>query len=381
MDTTSRLVSLAVPAGVHMESQSGIQALDPRIYGRLAEPARRGDRRLAFVVMHPTSNFFNHYLLEPLAARGAAVLALNSRYVANDTMLLMERVIQDLGAGIRLLRAEGWEQVVLIGNSGGGALAALYQQQAERLTIRDTPDGRPIDLRAEQLPPADALALLCAHPGRAHTLAEWLDPSVTDEHDVLSRDPDLDLYAEGRVMPLEARWLAGYRDAQRARHRRITTRVLERLRQLDALPGAQAPRDEAFVIHRTMADPRFVDMTLDPSDRVPGTVWGPPQAVNHAPNNIARFSTLRSYLSQWSWDHTRARGPDCLHDTTVPVLNVQYTADQIVFPSHFRLWSDAASGRCTEHHLRGINHYPQGRPEAVTELADLLMDWSAAVRR
>lgn len=42
-----------------------------------------------------------HYLIQPLAERGVACLSLNSRYVGNDTLLRMERVIQDLGASVK----------------------------------------------------------------------------------------------------------------------------------------------------------------------------------------------------------------------------------------------------------------------------------------
>lgn len=370
----TRLVSLQVPSGVAMESQSGLQMLDPRIYGRMENAGC--SKKMAFLVMHPTSNFMNHYLLEPLRSRGFAVLALNSRYVANDTMLLMERAIQDLGAGVRFLREEGYQRIVLVGNSGGGALAAFYQQQAEKLTISTTPDGRAIDLRPEHLPPADALALLCAHPGRAHTLTEWLDPSIVDENDVLATDPDLDMYGARHKPPYDREWLIRYRAAQMVRNDRLTQWTRDRIRSLEQNPARRPITDEAFIVHRTMADPRFLDMTLDPSDRRPGTVWGEPQSVNYAPNNIARFSTLRSFLSQWSWQASRAKGPDCLRDTTVPVLNMAYSADQIVFPSQSRLWSAASAGRCTDHQVKGINHYPQGNREAVEEIANVLVEWA-----
>jgi fermentation-respiration switch protein FrsA (DUF1100 family) len=118
-------------------------------------------------------------------------------------------------------------------------------------------------------------------------------------------------------------------------------------------------------------------MSLDPSDRKPGTVWGEPVAVNYAPNNIARFTTLRSFLSQWSWSHSRAKGPDCLRETGVPVLNMAYTADQIVFPSQSREWSVAAGERCTDYSLRGVNHYPQVDAHAVDEIADVLTQWAS----
>lgn len=66
----SRLVILDVSRGAAMESQSGIQALNPRIYGRLEEPQRRGSAT-AYVVIHPTNNFMGHYLIEPVRDRGA----------------------------------------------------------------------------------------------------------------------------------------------------------------------------------------------------------------------------------------------------------------------------------------------------------------------
>ena len=53
--------------------------------------------------------------------------------------------------------------------------------------------------------------------------------------------------------------------AQRARRDRIGARVLTRLAQLRSTPGA--PRDETFVVHRTHADPRCLDLSLDANDR------------------------------------------------------------------------------------------------------------------
>src|SRR5262245_64447721 len=87
------LAAIDVQPGAAMESQSGLAMLRPRIYGAYveAEPWPR----VAAIVMHPTSNFMGHYLIAPLAQRGLACLGLNSRYVNNDTMLLMERELRD----------------------------------------------------------------------------------------------------------------------------------------------------------------------------------------------------------------------------------------------------------------------------------------------
>src|SRR5689334_125215 len=179
----------------------------------------------------------------------------------------MERCIQDLGAGIAFLRREGYRRIALLGNSGGGSLAAFYQSQAERLTLRDTPDGRPIDLAPADLPPVDGLAMCAAHPGRAQVLTDWLDPSVTDEADMLAADATLDMYNPENGPPYDRQWLDRYRQAQRARNDRITDWALARLGTFDANPDPDAPKDAPFLVFRTAADPRFVDLTLDPSDR------------------------------------------------------------------------------------------------------------------
>lgn len=93
--TELKLAVIDVKPGAAMESQSGLQLLRPRIYGAWMEPP--GPKRVAAIVMHPASNFMGHYLIAPLAARGVACMGLNSRYAGNDTLLLMERVIQTWG--------------------------------------------------------------------------------------------------------------------------------------------------------------------------------------------------------------------------------------------------------------------------------------------
>jgi pimeloyl-ACP methyl ester carboxylesterase len=373
--TYGRLVAIDVKPGSSSDSQSGLNLLKPTIYGRLA--AEGCGRDVAFVVIHPSSNFFGHYLLGPLERRGRAILALNTRFAGNDVTLTMERCIQDLGAGIAFLRAEGYRRIVLLGNSGGGSLAALYQSQAERLTITDTPDGRPIELSKEDLPPVDGLGMCAAHPGRAQVLTDWLDASVTDETDMLAADPALDMYHPKNGPPYDRAWLERYRAAQRARNERITDWALACIRGFDASPDPDGPKDAAFLVFRTAADPRFVDLTLDPSDRKAGTTRGSARASNYGTLHTGRICSLRSWLSQWSVRLSRADGPACLAKTSVPVLSVLYSADTVVFPSQVAQWAKASTGRCKEYTLKGATHHLIGQPKLVDELADLLCGWAA----
>jgi pimeloyl-ACP methyl ester carboxylesterase len=295
---------------------------------------------VGLVFMHPTVSFMHHYALAPLAVRGFAALGADSRYAGNEAPLLMDRVAADLSAAIAWLR-ERCRKVVLVGNSGGGALAA-YHQANEAM--------------------ADALILLNAHRGRAQVLTAWLDPAVVDEADPLSRDPDLDLFE--RRAPFDAGFLARYHAAQEARNSRISNWARSRLHEYD----------QPFVVHRTAADPRFVDLSLDPSDREVGTYWGPDvRAANYAPLGLARFATCRSWLSQWSLDDSEAAAEPNLARCRVPVLLIQGTADQGIFPSDAEALAAAAGVEV--HWVRGGTHYFLGQPELQRQVYDLVTDW------
>ena len=363
-----QLLRIDVKSAGALESQSGLQMLRPRIYGALLEaPGVDRSKAVAAIVIHPASNFHGHYLIEPLAERGVTCMGLNTRYVNNDSTLLMERVIQDLGAGIQQLRAMGYRKVMLIGNSGGAALVSFYQAQAEHLTVTHLAHGAPIELSDADLPPVDGIALAAAHAGRTRLMKEWIDPAVIDDNDPLRSDPELDLYNTPRSLPLDEEFLARFKAAQKLRFDRIEAWVTDRLERLKRAAGAQV--DQAFVIHRTHAEPRCIDLSIDANERKPGSVWGDPNAVNMAANSMGRFNTLTSFMSQWS-SRSQADGPGNLARTSVPVLHLTYCADQSVFPSTVRLWLDAAAGRARNVDIQGGDHYLIGRPDLVAQVAD-----------
>ncbi len=375
--TDPSLVVLSVKPGAAFESQSGLQAGNPKIYGALAGPARG---RIGAILMHPTSNLMGHYLLEPLAQRGISTLALNSRYAGNDNVLLMERVIQDLGVGVKWMRGQ-FDKVFLIGNSGGASLMAFYAAQAEKLTIKDTPAGDPIELTQEEFPRVDGLALMAAHLGRSRLMAKQIDASVTDERDPLAVDPALDIYDPRHALPFDPAFVQKVRAAQDARIDRITQWAKARLKHLRSLP--EPIQDEAFVVYRTYADPRFIDLSLDPNDRKPGGNRGlgggdarsGARAANYSVNNLARYTSLTAWLSQWS-PESRADGPASLAMTTIPVLNLEFTADGSIFPSDILEWSKACKGREEFHRIKPGTHYLRGQPELITQAADLFTEWA-----
>ncbi len=336
------------------------------------------DSRTLLVYMHPASTLQLLPMPRAMAARGVHVLCAASRYARNDTPLIFEKVVLDLGAWMRHAREVwGYEKVVLCGWSGGGSLALLYQSQAERPSITQTPAGDPVDLAGAKLPPADAMIFQAAHVSRAQLLADWIDPSVLDENDPGKRDLELDLYdpRNPNQPPYAPDYIAHFRARQLARLRRRTAWVKETLHALRA--GGEPQGEQGFVTHRTMAEPRFLDSTLDPNGRTPGTSYlGPPRLANSAPAGMARFSTLRSWLSQWSIDDTNAHGERAAAAITVPFLAIENGADDAVPQPHTGLIFRAAGSkdkRMTV--IEGGSHYHAGQPEQLGIALQTCIDW------
>lgn len=124
---------------------------------------------------------------------------------------------------------------------------------------------------------------------------------------------------------------------------------------LAELKVAGRPEDEfAFVVHGTMADPRWLDPTVDPNDRTSGTCYlGDPRVVNSSPVGLARVCTLRSWLSQWSYDDA------CT-------------------PSHTRRSFEAIGHPDKEmREIAGANHYYAGSGQRGTlrEAVGMITDW------
>ncbi len=200
---------------------------------------------------------------------------------------------------------------------------------------------------------------LAAHVSRAITLTEWLDPSIRNEQDPDDRDVELDLYnpQNPNQPPYTDAFIARFRAAQIARSERIDGWVKDKLA---ALKRAERTNEEfGFVVHGTMADPRWMDLSIDANDRK-GPNWcfmGEPKIVNMMPAGLARYCSLRAWLSQWSYRESRADGPKCAADISVPVLVVENSADDACTPSHAaRIFAGVAHDDKEFHVVKGATH-------------------------
>ena len=340
-----------------------------------------GESKTVILFSHPIGGGAFLPLVTALARAGAHVIYCNPRYRGNDTALILEKCVLDLGACIADLKQRfGYEKVVLGGWSGGGSLSLFYQEQAVAATITHTPAGDSVDLVAARLQPADGVMLLAAHVSRSVTMTEWLDPSITDEDRPFERDGGLNIYDDRcpDKPPYGADFVARFRAAQIARNRAITARVKKTLADLKASgePNAERP----FVVHGTMCDVRWTDPTQDPSDRRPYTCYlGEPRIANDGPVGLGRFTTLRSWLSQWSYDESRAHGVNNAANVTCPALVITNTADLACTPSHAqRLYAALASPDKRFVEIKDADHYYIERYDLLPEAVKAVGDWLAA---
>jgi len=334
---------------------------------------REGSRpSVAFIATHYNVDFAEHYLAEHLAARGFGFLGWNTRYRGNEAYFLLEHALVDIGVGVRWLREQaGVDTVVLLGNSGGGSLMAAYQSQATDPSI-EAALGMNLPDAALDLPAADLYVSLNAHPGRPEVLTAWLDPSVVEETDPITADPDLDMFGATRTPPYESEFVARYRKGQQDRNQRITGWAREELARLQGL----GIHDRLFTVSRSWADLRFVDLSIDPSTRAPGCYLGDPRRANYSPFGIGSTNTLRTWLSMWSLEDSQCRGAAHLQRIAVPSLVVQSTADRGVFPSDARAIHESLAA--TDKHLDwlpGEHYFEDGGRDDV---ADLIAGWTEA---
>ena len=362
---------------------------------------RRGGERAVCCLMHPRELLLTHYLVPELLGAGVAVWVQGSRAAGNDLRLEHELAVLDVDAGTTFLKESGFDQIVLVGNSGGGGLYAYYAEQASLApAAREarTPAGRPVALPEAPLVAPDLMVLVAPHPGQGLLLMNSVDPSVTDENDPLSIDPALFPFsAANGYSDIGAHYapdfVARYRAAQRERVARIDAHaralLAERLSARKALKSGAASDaarlaagwQQIFTVPRTDADLRNWDLALEPTDRKRGSLWGnDPFKTNMNGVGFGKVCTPESWLSTWSGLTSRAAVARCAPAITQPTLIVRYTADACVFPSEIdAIVAALASPDKTVLSVRGTHHgqplgpgEPSGQAVAGAEIRNWL---------
>jgi pimeloyl-ACP methyl ester carboxylesterase len=386
-----------------------------QIQGLYWTPAGSPVPRVAVVCMHPRVDFTRHYSFPRLLAAGIGCLGANTRNPNNDTDTVHEQIILDVGACVAFLRDLGVRHVVLLGNSGGGSLNALYQAeavQAPSLRLKTTPAGASTRLESYALSPADGLIYISAHKGEGRIINQCIDPAVVDELDALATDPALDMYSPSNGFRPAPEWseyspdfVERYRNAQLNR----VARIDETARKLveDAASAEDLHADEGFtrlgheeqrqillreafepvlVVYRTMANLHYTDNHLDPSDREYGSLLSDrPDLMNMALMGFGRICTPRAWLSTWSGLSSNADLTLTLPRIEDPTLVINAGRDREIYPDEDAgpIFSAVASDDRTFQTFPAARHYFEpdfGAAEApdVEALMDCVVGWIQA---
>lgn len=365
---------------ISRESLRLVTADSALVRGLLWTPQKGKRRKTAVILTHPRADFSVHYACPLLAAAGYMVCGFGTRYMGNDIDCLHEACAVDVETVADEMRRRGAEAVVLLGNSGGGSLMALANAD------RGVGDG---------------WIGVAAHPGEGQFMLQAIDPSVADEGDPFSIVKALDMYEPEngwRPWPepssYDREWLDGYRAAQRARVARIdaiakrslveAAEAKVRLRNLGQEGDirrwrhlrARSVHMAYLVIYRTLADPAYLDLTIDPDDRPMGSLFAAPDPLdaNYGRAGLARTMSARGWLSTWSGVSSRANLAETMPKVTVPTLLLHPTADTEIRrrqATAIHEASGAADNTFVE--LPGAPHYLEGhRKEAMAIVTDWL---------
>jgi len=301
--------------------------------------------KTVLILMHPSGRLNLLPFVKALARAGLHTLTFGSRYCGNDSMLILEDCIKDLEQVVRHARtALGYERVVLTGWSGGGPLVAMYQAEAE--------------VEGGDMLSADALLLIASHSGRAATLTEWLDPSYQLCDEKQGRLPNLNIWTNSKT----SSFLSRFKKGQIERNQRITNYVLKRLDSLDG-------EDRGLLIEGTMANPFFESLP-------DGGFMGDTKWMNTAPHGLARFTTLRSWLSQWSLSCSKGDALKLLPKISIPSLVIVNELDNATPPATSkRLYEVIPSTQKRLYEIKGANHYYEGQPKLAAEAASVAVEF------
>jgi pimeloyl-ACP methyl ester carboxylesterase len=128
-----------------------------------------------------------------------------------------------------------------------------------------------------------------------------------------------------------------------------------------------------LLVYRTLADPRYLDPTLEPSPRPLGSIFSfgrDPIAGNYG-EGLGRVMSARGWLSTWSGLQSNAALEQTLPDVGVPTLVIAALADTDIFPSECRRSFEASAARDKQYaELEGADHYLRPAGASGGKLAD-----------
>jgi hypothetical protein len=136
-----------------------------------------------------------------------------------------------------------------------------------------------------------------------------------------------------------------------------------------------------LTVARMDANPAFTDMSLHPSPRSVGSLFGgdDPHAYNYRLGGPASVVTPEAWLSTWSGLSSRANVPDNIGHVRVPLLVINYSRDTVIFPDQVQAILDDAGTTDTSFVEIDSDHYAQPtsgtREDVIKQVGDAISSW------
>jgi len=358
MKTASFTVLLSVAAACAQSNPAYIQFTPSAVKGALYKPDSGAAPHVAVLLIHRTANFLSHIGAMELSRRGFLVLAMNPRSDNNEAAVVWEDKALDIRSGIEFLRRQpGITKILLFGHSGGGPATTFYQAFAEKgpSYCQGANKLSQCGDSLANLPKADGMILVDAHPGNSVNGIRSLNPALAAEGDPRQIRAELDPfnprngYSPNGASSYTDEFQQRYFKAQAERMNRLIESALRKLQQMKQ-GGSPYPDDDVFLvvrgegarlmeldpsIHHSTSKPRKLlrnDETIATqvveSVRPAGRIT---PAQNAAFHGGTRLLTVRSFLSENAiraadsmdaidWCSSNNSTPCALQNISVPLL-------------------------------------------------------------
>jgi len=320
------------------------------VKGALYKPDSGPAPRTAILIAHRTSNFLSHIGAIELSRRGFLVLAMNPRSDNNEAAVKWEENALDVRSGVEFLRRHpGIAKVILFAHSGGGPTMSFYQAVAENGPTYCQGANKIVQCGNDlaNLPKADGIVFVDAHPGNSVNGLRSLNPALLTEGDRKRVDPQLDPFSPKNGFnpngpsTYSPDFQKKYFQAQAARMNRLIATAQRRLRDTgdDVFPivrgqGARLMEFDPSIHHRTVAPRKLLRNDGTVATQIvesvrPATRATPQQ--NATFNGGTRLLTLTSFLSanairandsmdSIDWCSSNNSVPCALAKISVPIL-------------------------------------------------------------
>ena len=148
----------------------------------------------------------------------------------------------------------------------------------------------------------------------------------------------------------------------------------------------RAKLSKYMVIYRTLANPAYLDPSIDPSSRPIGSIFAAgqdPFNTNYGLGGLARIMTPRGWLSTWSGTSSYANLYETIKGISVPTLVVSADSDMDIYPAQQQTMFENCGAadktlfdlECADHYLNPVGPQVDKLAHPRARCAQQIVEW------